>query len=174
MKKIILAFLERIGLIACNQTQTNTDVQKENLTSKVKSVRTIEIEYEVSVEYGGRINKGKIKNLVIYNEHGDIIERNTYHYGHLNEKHIFKYNDKGNRIESNFYKSNGRLDWKTTHRYDDKGNRIEWNIYNSDGSLYKKYTSEYEYDKQGDWIKRIDYGDNNTPSTITERKIEYY
>ena len=41
-----------------------------------------------------------------------------------------------------------RVDWKSEYRYE-------------------------EYDNKGNWTKRI-YYDDDTPSSITEREIEYY
>lgn len=58
-------------------------------------------------------------------------------------------------------------------KYDEKGNKIESNEYNSDGSLYSKWTYKYEFDKQGNWIKRIDFKDE-IPEFILEREYEYY
>ncbi len=49
---------------------------------------------------------------------------------------------------------------------------IEENNYNSEGSLDGKETYKYDYDKQGNWVKRIGF-DGSTES-ITEREYEYY
>ncbi len=49
-----------------------------------------------------------------------------------------------NKIEENYYNSDGRLDYKSTFKYDEKENKIEENNYNSYGRLYSKYTFKYE------------------------------
>ncbi len=37
------------------------------------------------------------------------------------------------------------------------------------------YTYKYtKYDKEGNWIERIQYDEENIPTMVTERKIEYY
>jgi len=57
--------------------------------------------------------------------------------------------------------------------FNDKGNKIEKNIYKSDGSLDYKETYKYEYDEKYNWIKKIEYK-NGIPEFIFEREIEYY
>lgn len=49
--------------------------------------------------------------------------------------------------------------------------QIEYNLYDSNGTLETKHT--YKYDDKGNWVKKIKY-ENNTPTRITERIIEYY
>jgi hypothetical protein len=46
-------------------------------------------------------------------------------------------------------------------------------MYNSDGSLRSKNTYKYEFDKQGNWIKKIEFKDG-IPEYILERQYEYY
>lgn len=58
-------------------------------------------------------------------------------------------------------------------KYDEKGNQIEENLYNSDSSLSSKWTFQYEFDKQGNWVKRIDFEDG-IPELLLDRKYEYY
>ena len=109
-----------------------------------------------------------------YDEKGNIIENNwTVPYNLINQKWIYKYDNKGNKIESNEYNSDESLKEKTTYKYDNKGNKIEVNKYNSEGRLDKNYTYEYQYDKHGNWVKKIEYR-NTIPKFITERKIAYY
>ena len=88
-------------------------------------------------------------------------------------KLTFKYDYKGNLIESNWYYSDGNFNSKFTYKYDDKGNEIERNLYKSDGSLDVKCTYKYEYDEKYNWIKKIEYR-NRIPKFILEREIEYY
>jgi len=46
-------------------------------------------------------------------------------------------------------------------------------LYNSDGILYTWYTYQYEYDEQGNWIKKIDF-ENDVPGFILERYYNYF
>ena len=110
-----------------------------------------------------------------YDEKGNEIECISYDSdSRLNFKATYKYNEKGNIIEKNYYDSDGRLNFKATYKYDKKGNNIEYNICYSDGSLDKTtYKYKYEYDKNNNWTQQVTY-ENNKPTQITERIIEYY
>ena len=91
----------------------------------------------------------------------------------LSSKIIIKYDDKGNIIESNYYRADGSLSSKATYSYDDKGNIniIESNYYNAHG--IEKETYKYEFDEKGNWIEKIMFI-NQYPVSIEERKYEYY
>ena len=130
------------------------DLTEEKLKGKVKSIR--EIPYE-AVEKFGEVVKGDAlgfgKNLQItFNEKGNKLEENWFNPdGRLDFKWTYKYDDKGNQIEENGFNSDGRLSFKSTYKYDDKGNKIEQNSFNPDGSLGSKYT--YKYDDKGNKIE---------------------
>lgn len=154
MKKIILATLSVLCLVSCNQSEKKNDLTEENLKGKVKSIT--ENTYE-AVDKFGQIEKGDVlvDSSAVYTDDG----------------HFKIYNEKGNKIEENYYNSNGSLIYKNTYKYDEKGNNIEKNNYDSNGRLDSKYT--YEYDKNNNWTQRIEYK-NTIPHRITERIIEYY
>jgi len=57
--------------------------------------------------------------------------------------------------------------------FNENGNIIESNTYDSDGSLGREVTYEYDYDKIGNWVRQIQFTDND-PGTIIEREIEYF
>ena len=65
--------------------------------------------------------------------------------GSLGYKYIYTYDDKGNKIEKNEYKSDGSLNYKYSYKYDDKGTVFEEHWYKSDGNLDYKYTNKYKY-----------------------------
>lgn len=60
-------------------------------------------------------------------------------------------------------------------KYDEKGNKVEETFSGtfSNEPIKVNFTYKYEYDKTGNWIKRINYQDGVLGS-ITEREIEYY
>ena len=97
-----------------------------------------------------------------------VVEKNK-------EKTIYKFNNKGNLIESNRYDSKGNFSWKYNYKYDNRGNKIYECSSNSIGENYIDYPYKftYEFDDIGNWIKKIEYR-NNIPSIIYERDIEYY
>ena len=90
--------------------------------------------------------------------------------GSLNSKYTYRYDEKGNKTEQTTYNPDGSLN-KNTYKYSENGKLTEVNEYDSDGSLHS--TSKYEYDNQGNWIKRIDFEDA-IPKHILEREYEYY
>ena len=168
MEKIILVILSVLYLVSCNQSEKKNDLTEENLKGKVKSIT--ENTYE-AVDKFGQIEKGNVLvdssavytddgRFKIYNEKGNKIEENYYNSnGRLIYKNTYKYDEKGNIIEENYYNSNGRLYSKATYKYDEKGNMIEDNFYDSDnGSLIYKNT--YKYDEKGNNIEKNNYDSN--------------
>jgi replication-associated recombination protein RarA len=94
----------------------------------------------------------------------------------LSAKSFFKYDEKGNMIEGDFYMtymSNSSLIEKSIYKYNDKGNEIERNHYKSDSSLGDNDTYKYDYDKTGNWLKKTEFK-NNVPQTIIVHEIVYY
>jgi hypothetical protein len=148
MKNFTILFLTICCLFGCSvNNETKNSLTEANLKGNVSFVE--KTEYEAVYKFG------EIQN------------------GRLKRKNTYKYDDKGNEIEKNFYNSSGSLGNKSTYKYDDKGNLIEENSYYSDGSLESKETYMYEFDKMGNWIKRVSFKEDK-PDVITERVIEYY
>ena len=171
MKKIILVILSVLCLVSYGQlekkSEKKNDLTEENLKGKVKSIT--ENTYE-AVDKFGQIEKGDVLvdssavytddgHFKIYNEKGNKIEENYYNSnGSLIYKNTYKYDEKGNKIEENYYNSNGRLYSKTTYKYDEKGNKIEEYHYDEDGKFNYKYT--YKYDEKGNNIEKNNYDSN--------------
>ena len=118
-KPIIFSIIISLIVIFCSaQNKPKNDLQRRNLKGNVKSVR--EISYK-AVKKSGVIQKGKRRTI-------------KHRYGY--DDYII-FNDKGNIVEKNYYKSNESLvKYKHTYKYDDKGNKIEKNWYKSDDSLF--------------------------------------
>lgn len=125
-----------------------------------------------------------------YSKEGNKTEENYYKsIDELKSKKKFIFNDKGNVIEEYLYKSNGELEYKYLSEYDDKGNKIKMQTNKPDGSLVYRttfeydiygniisgrgYTYKYEYDKNGNWISKIEFLDN-VQGYIIEREIVYF
>ena len=135
-----------------------------------------------------------------YNDSGKLVEEKRFKAdGALNVRTTCMYDAKGNKIEEDNFDGAGILFLKILNKYDGKGNRIVKDSYNEFGSLFLKcnskfdddgreisakefdshhglkYTTTFEYsedDKQGNWLKRTTYK-NDDPATVTEREIEY-
>lgn len=85
----------------------------------------------------------------------------------------YKYNLKGYKVEERFYiPNNDHLLAKLLYKYDNKGNKIEITRYDSSNNLDLIMSFKYSYDDKGNWIKRIDF-ENNIPKHLIEREIEY-
>ena len=107
----------------------------------------------------------KVENgWTIENLQGKVLSYSEFSYKAVDR---FGNIEKGKRERNNIWDSD------LQRKYDEKGNNIEVNWYNSDGSLASKWTYKYEFDKQGNWIKRIDFKDE-IPEFILEREYEYY
>ena len=140
-------------------------------------------------------NQGK------YAENGNRTEENWYKLdGSLSHKRKYNYDEKGYKIELYIYRSDGRVElvetykydkkgnkiecigcgwdgtatgYNETHKYDEKGNIIEYKGILDNGFLHFKQSYEYEFDKQGNWIKQIEFLDG-IPTYILERQYGYY
>ncbi|HEV8430107.1 MAG TPA: hypothetical protein VGQ41_19550 [Pyrinomonadaceae bacterium] len=84
-------------------------------------------------------------------------------------------------IELFVYNPDGSVHAKVMPRYDDKNNVIETIVYSDNGAVLEKRHNDYEFDRQGNWIKQIsskwkvENGKGSYKSDhVTIRKITYY
>ncbi|WP_157730166.1 hypothetical protein [Tenacibaculum jejuense] len=154
--------------------------------------------------YSTQSNKLVYKWLYTYDDNGNKIKDEIYNSGNqVILERDFKYDQKGNKIESiEKYKYNpeGVVKKKTfeyndnnensktttydpfgkkiknfyTFVYDKDGNKIEENIHNSNGKLTSKWIYKYEFDNQGNWIKKTEFDQGLFPKNIIERTYKYY
>lgn len=112
------------------------------------------------------------KGIVKFDDKGREIEEISP--GFFGGKSTFKYDEKGNIIEENLMESSsGTKDGvNIKYKYDEKGNKTKEFMTGSDG-ITTTSSFIYKYDEKDNWVQEI-YFNNNSPSTITERKIEYY
>ena len=62
---------------------------------------------------------------------------------------------------------------KVFFKYDDKENLILQEGVDENGQDFLPIRYKYEFDKRGNWIKRVEYvGDK--PTFVLERQFEYY
>lgn len=103
------------------------------------------------------------KSLNKYDEKSNLLEIRSYNFkGNLDNISTMKYNEFGIMIEMNT-----GLEYKEFYKYDNNGNEIEY----SAGGNKKFY--QYTFDKMGNWIKQTEF-ENNKPTLLIERIIEYY
>ncbi|MCD6013286.1 MAG: hypothetical protein K0Q79_3148 [Flavipsychrobacter sp.] len=86
-----------------------------------------------------------------YDNQGNRIEWSEYYRGKLKNRHTYKYDDKKNIIEENFYDGDGRIKLKEVFSYDDKGNMTQVIDYNQNGNYQSRYT--YKYDSKGNVVE---------------------
>jgi len=163
INKLATATIMILTLFSCVNKELKNDWTEDGLKGKVKTV--IQITYKGKYNKFAEIEKGEILGAnnykIIYDETGNKIEENWYNSdGSLNFKLIYKYDENGNKIEAIYYTSSGHSDEKLTYKYDQQGNQIEINLYNSDGSLNIKRT--YKYDKKGNQIEENEYNSDGS------------
>lgn len=116
-----------------------------------------------------------------YDDKGRLIEELLYlNDGTLDLSYIYKYQD--NRREELVYDEQGALNQKYSVTFDEKGNEKEETIFDvKDNSVKEKFSYAYEFDNQGNWIKRTtskwttkDGQSGFTPYSIDYRTITYY
>jgi hypothetical protein len=117
----------------------------------------------------------------------------------LNNKYVYKYDEKAHMLEWNAFRGNGSFFFKYSYNYDANGNRTEWihlsqanevtlrlvykyddknNIieetdYNRDGTVKAAYTYTYEFDKKGNWVKQKKI-QNGSVVEVRTREYKYY
>lgn len=114
-----------------------------------------------------------------YDDNGNLIEQLNYgNEGKLRTRYVYIYN--GNRKEGQYY-SDDSLYRKELFTLDAQGNEIEKTSIEPQSNTTTKYSYTYEFDKKGNWIKRMtsklvtkDGKSSLVPSWVTYRTITYY
>ena len=110
---------------------------------------------------------------ISYNERGNRTEE--YHYGSdgsLWRKRIYKYDAKGNILESLNYSYRG-LQSKIQYDYDGRSNLTSAKMQYYNGSDNQSYIYKYTFDNKGNWISKTTYL-NTIPTNLIEREITYF
>lgn len=147
-----------------------------------------------------------IKKSIYRRPNDNLVEKSEYNSeGKLIKTVTSKYNKEGLLIERNNYSEEDKTFNDVKYKYDKQGRvidevtstsegtttRSEYLQYNYAGDLsFHRYDipsfggdpiefeAHYQYDENGNWIKRSVYSGKNdtkkTPGQITERKIYYY
>jgi hypothetical protein len=107
-----------------------------------------------------------------YSADGAVVETNRY-----NEDGILvftlKLDREGVKLTNTSYNADGSFKGITTQMFDEHGSEIEEDRFFSNETLNMKYRYTYEYDKEGNWTRKITHKDE-TPMEVTERRIEYF
>jgi len=156
--------------------------------SKTQSTNTLDVVVKKTYETSGEIRE---KTTYIINRNTKKNLRETTEYkssGEMLTVDIIYYYDSSNRLTSRDWKrtesSNYTIGNKTEYRYNFQGDieSITMSTQNKNGSYDSKLIShkyEYEYNKKGDWIKKVvfniaDKNINIKPLYIITREIDYF
>jgi hypothetical protein len=115
------------------------------------------------------------KQTYVYDEKGNKVKEQNYNVdGNLDGSFVaYTYDGSGNITQEQWFRSANTLDYRTTYAYDDKNNETERVDYNGDGTITGRISSQYTYDQQENWTKKIQFK-NGEPTTVTTREISYY
>lgn len=120
MKRAIILTIVLVGLTGVIAAEKQTDLQKENLFRKVKSVT--ETTYNVKESFGELILNGvagsRINNM--YNSMGNLTEKSFTYYGRLYDNILYTYDERDNLIEEAYYTPNGSPLSKYLYAADDR------------------------------------------------------
>jgi hypothetical protein len=113
--------------------------------------------------------QGSLSEEVLHGSSGEVVQRIVHKV-------------KGNQKETSYHSEDGSLDRKYSYTLDDKGHEIEEIGYETkDGSVRYKYSYAYEFDAQGNWVKRTaskwvtkDGKSQSGPYSVTYRTLSYY
>jgi hypothetical protein len=144
---ISLAF--SILLFSCGEKKTETDLIKNNLSGKIKSITTSEYLAD-SLNAKSSINSLVFKEEWKYNENGFQTEGTTYQIlasDTLSFKTSFKYDDRNRRVNWFQNEMDGSLSFKFAYTYDANGNNTEESRFSSDSTL--EYTIAHIYNDKG-------------------------
>lgn len=119
-----------------------------------------------------------------YDDQKRLIEKSwLLNNGELSIKYVYKYSgNPANQREELVYSSDGSLNQRYLSILDDKGNEVEQTSFETrDGAIRGKYKYAYEFDAQGNWIKRTtskwvtkDGKSYYAPAYVDYRTIIYY
>jgi hypothetical protein len=100
------------------------------------------------------------RHMFKYNERGEcVLENELNPDGTLKAKHIFKYDERSRKTENEEWSGNGSFVSRKTYRYNDMGLVIEEREYKQDGvEKFSKITTDY--DAEGNVIEVKQYGEN--------------
>jgi len=121
------------------------------------------------------------RDVYAYDGSGNEIDKSCYAAdGSLKNRYVSSYDSRANLIEKLEYGRDQTINVRQTWTYDSSDNPVEEMLFDA-GKLKYKTTYTYEYDKTGNWIKRVeiftsfkeDVSDIQTMEVV-ERVITYH
>ena len=148
-------------------------------TANDSLIRTIKYSYDKDgmlneeIYYNGAGNKEK-KIAYHYDKKGNVTEeKHTTGGGKLLYRFSYTYDDEGKLTDNQRFDRNGKLEKRVKSFNDSAGNVTREEIYNDGDQRTHTGTFQYKSDLKGNWIKKLEFSDNNI-SYLVEREIKYY
>jgi hypothetical protein len=113
------------------------------------------------------------KELYVYDSSGNIVGCTYLAKDEKNKVEITRIFDKRKKMIEQVRYEAGVIYNRYIYKYDDKGNELETDIYNGSDKIPYHMTWKYEYDKNGNWIQKTLF-ENGMPGETIKREIEYY
>lgn len=109
-----------------------------------------------------------------YNDRNQKTNQRLQTPGYADSYITWTYDEKGNQTGEAWYDGDKQLTLRFERVYDEKGNKVQESKYKSGNDFLSKVTWKYEYDKQGNWIRRTQYTATGEDFHLEERVMEYY
>jgi hypothetical protein len=123
----------------------------------------------------GSVRRVKIESAKLEVKEGRLVE------GPLQLLEVTTYGINGHRVDNVSYPIAGSLPGKEEYKYDGKGNIIETTLRDNSGSILSREVYDYEFDKFGNWTKMVtnlvvfESGEvKHEPVEVTHRTLTYY
>lgn len=163
-----------------NSENEITFIQKNEYDSRGNNIRSSFTAFDFNEtkenQFIKRIESDSIKTyktLRKYNSKNQLIEKTEFEPdGKIDRVETFKYDEKGNEVESELKMFNGNY-FKYVSNYNERNNISTQKTIGKNGSIEQQYNWEYLYDERNNWITKKSFSNGQLVS-IWERKIEYY
>ena len=123
----------------------------------------------------GSVRRVKIESAKLEVKEGRLVE------GPLQLLEVTTYAINGKRVDNVSYPIAGSLPGKEEYKYDGKGNIVETTLRDNNGSILSREVYDYEFDKFGNWTKMVtnlvvfESGEvKHEPVEVTHRTLTYY
>lgn len=152
LRKIYYPFLLILMLAVCSSCdKKRNDLFEMGLKGQVKTVTR----YAGYLE-AGELAQGSMKEKFSFNEAGNITELLVFNSkGEVARREETLYNDKGEKVKTDYYDDYAMLYQTCFYVYDQKGRKTSTTYRNSDGGLIERL--DYSYDYLGNDTLRTSY-----------------
>ena len=180
--KLVFTGRKQFGLI-----MVNSKIKMRIIYNYDRSGNLIEKKYVDQDDYYDNIDVIKTKHIFKYDKKDNLIEKKIFSSDSNNnlglvKRFTYDYDVYGNKIEENFFDSNGMLFFNIKYENDDKGNVINEIFYAQNGKFVSTYQYYYynekkqkgaifpiSFDKYNNWNRKL-----SSKKDIVERIIKYY